>query len=126
MPRGDKLRRITLAFVTSLLAIGSGVALLWPLSDRSFNLPHGSYVAAVAVAIAIVAARCWLRRGGSLQGVNVNDSSQADTWRTERPRPQVHGRLIETVTRVLNQREFSRQRAADDETRQAHRDLSLD
>jgi hypothetical protein len=27
MPRGDKLRRIILAFVTSLLAIGSGVAL---------------------------------------------------------------------------------------------------
>ena len=27
MPRGDKLRRIILAFVTSVLAIGSGVAL---------------------------------------------------------------------------------------------------
>jgi len=37
---------------------GSGVSLLWPISDRSFQYPHGAYVAVMAVVVLIDAARC--------------------------------------------------------------------
>jgi inner membrane protein len=37
---------------------GSGVSLLWPISYHSFQYPHGVYVAAIAVFVAIDAARC--------------------------------------------------------------------
>jgi inner membrane protein len=36
----------------------SGVALLWPWSDRAFTSSHGSYLAAMAVVVAIDAVRC--------------------------------------------------------------------
>ena len=37
---------------------GSGVSLLWPISNHSFQYPHGAYVAAMAVFVLIDAARC--------------------------------------------------------------------
>jgi inner membrane protein len=36
----------------------SGVSLLWPTSDHSFQYPHGAYVAVMAVLVVIDAARC--------------------------------------------------------------------
>jgi inner membrane protein len=37
---------------------GSGVALLWPWSDRAFALSHSSYLVAMAVVVLIDAVRC--------------------------------------------------------------------
>jgi inner membrane protein len=36
----------------------SGVSLLWPISDHSFQYPHGAFVAVMAVSVLIDAARC--------------------------------------------------------------------
>ena len=36
----------------------SGVSLLWPISDHSFQYPHGAFVAVMAVFVLIDAARC--------------------------------------------------------------------
>lgn len=41
---------------------GGGVSLLWPFSDHAFNYPHGVYVAAMAVIVAIDAALLARRR----------------------------------------------------------------
>ena len=41
---------------------GSGVAMLWPWSDRAFEYRHGLYVAAMAVVVLIDIARCRDRR----------------------------------------------------------------
>lgn len=38
---------------------GSGVALLWPLSDHSFSLAHWLYLAAMASLAGVVVARVW-------------------------------------------------------------------
>jgi hypothetical protein len=46
-------------FWRDLSETGSGVALLWPWSDRSFQLPHVAYLAAMA---AIVGACAWRSR----------------------------------------------------------------
>jgi inner membrane protein len=49
----------------------AGVSLLWPFSDQSFQYPHSVYVAVMAAAVVIAAARCrgpWLRgRRGAAQ-----------------------------------------------------------
>ena len=37
---------------------GGGVPLLWPISDHSFRYPHGAYVAAMIVVVAIDVGRC--------------------------------------------------------------------
>jgi inner membrane protein len=37
---------------------GGGVSMLWPISYHSFQYPHGVYVAAMVVFVAIGAARC--------------------------------------------------------------------
>ena len=64
-------RRDVLLGVTIGLAIhfgrdmaegASGVSLLWPLSDHSFQYPHGVYVAAMAVFVLIDVSLCILRR----------------------------------------------------------------
>ena len=39
----------------------SGVALLWPLSNHSFQYPHGAYVAVIASVVLIAALRCALQ-----------------------------------------------------------------
>ena len=129
--RVSKRRSDTLLGVAIGLAIhfwrdmaepNSGVALLWPLSDRSFSLPHGTYVAAVVVVITIVAARCRLRRGGSFQGVMLNVYRlRTDMWRAGRSRPRIHGRLRETVTQVVYRGGFSRRRADGEGTSQAQK-----
>lgn len=36
----------------------SGVSLVWPFSDHSFQYPHGAYVAVMVVLVLIDAARC--------------------------------------------------------------------
>lgn len=36
----------------------SGVSLVWPISDHSFQYPHGAYVAVMVVLVLIDAARC--------------------------------------------------------------------
>lgn len=41
---------------------GSGVALLWPLTDHSFSLAPGSYLAIMGALVVFNAGRCWVRR----------------------------------------------------------------
>jgi inner membrane protein len=53
---------------------GGGVSLFWPISDHSFQYPHGVYVAAMAVFVAIGAARCAI------------DKQAIDRARRRRPR----------------------------------------
>ena len=57
----------------------SGVSLLWPLSDHSFQYPHGVYVAVMAVVVLIDAARC-VRRKRTIIALG--------RWQ---PRAEVHG-----------------------------------
>ena len=49
-------------FLRDLAEPGSGVALLWPFSDRSFNVPHASYVVAMLAVVAVDAYRCRVQR----------------------------------------------------------------
>ena len=42
---------LAIHFFRDLSEPNSGVALLWPWSDRSFSLPHGSYVGAMAAVV---------------------------------------------------------------------------
>jgi membrane-bound metal-dependent hydrolase YbcI (DUF457 family) len=59
--RRDPLMGVALGlaihFFRDLAEHGSGVALLWPISDYSFSLPHAAYLAAMAICAAIVVAR---------------------------------------------------------------------
>ncbi len=48
---------LVIHFWRDLAEPGSGVALLWPVSDHAFWLPHWSYLAMMA-AVALLAARC--------------------------------------------------------------------
>jgi inner membrane protein len=41
---------------------GSGVALLWPISDHSFSVAPSVYLAIMAALVAVCAGRCWLQR----------------------------------------------------------------
>jgi hypothetical protein len=51
---------LAIHFWRDLAEPGSGVALLWPLSDRAFTLPHAEYVAAM---VAVAGVDAWrLRR----------------------------------------------------------------
>jgi membrane-bound metal-dependent hydrolase YbcI (DUF457 family) len=51
---------LAIHFFRDLSEPGSGVALLWPWSDHSFSLPHGSYVASMALVVLFDASRVWL------------------------------------------------------------------
>lgn len=48
---------LAIHFWRDLSESGSGVALLWPLRDTSFSLPHGAYLLVMAGVVAVVAAR---------------------------------------------------------------------
>jgi hypothetical protein len=65
-PRRDLLLGVaiglTIHFWRDMGEGGGGVALLWPFSDRAFHYPHGGYVAAMAIVLAITAARLARRR----------------------------------------------------------------
>jgi membrane-bound metal-dependent hydrolase YbcI (DUF457 family) len=56
---------VTIHLWRDLSEPGSGVALLWPLSDRGFALAHWSYVAGVVVATAVAAARITAASGAA-------------------------------------------------------------
>jgi hypothetical protein len=48
---------VSLHFFRDLAEGGNGVALLWPLTDRAFSYPHGTYLLLMAC---VVAADVWL------------------------------------------------------------------
>lgn len=49
---------LAIHFCRDMAEGGSGVSLLWPISDHSFQYPHGVYVAVMALFVLIAAARC--------------------------------------------------------------------
>lgn len=53
---------LALHFWRDLSEPGSGVALLWPFSYRSFSLPHAEYALVMVVATSVCAYRCWRAR----------------------------------------------------------------
>jgi inner membrane protein len=53
---------LVIHFWRDLSESGSGVALLWPLTNRSFNLSQGSYLAVMAAVVAVDAWKCRPRR----------------------------------------------------------------
>jgi inner membrane protein len=53
---------LTFHFWRDLSEPGSGVALLWPLSDHSFSLSPASYLLIMAAFVAFNAWKCWSRR----------------------------------------------------------------
>ena len=52
---------ITVHFVRDLAEPGSGVALLWPVSDHSFSMAHGLYLALMAAVVLIAGVRSAIR-----------------------------------------------------------------
>ncbi len=53
---------LVIHFWRDLSEAGSGVALLWPLTNRSFSLSQGSYLVVMAAVVAADAWRCGSRR----------------------------------------------------------------
>ncbi|HEY2771487.1 MAG TPA: metal-dependent hydrolase [Solirubrobacteraceae bacterium] len=68
---------LAIHFFRDLTEHGSGVALLWPISDYSCSLPHAVYLAAMALSVLVVAERL---RGAPL-GERVIGSKSSQKFR---------------------------------------------
>ncbi len=55
-------------FYRDLSESSAGVPLLWPWSSHAYTLPHWTYLAAMAIAVAVALARAWRRPSRDMSG----------------------------------------------------------